>query len=124
MLVMSRDEAIASCPGWNVVDLAQHLGLVHRWADELVRRRAPERLPRVATLEDREVVTPSWVEMGGKQLVATLRGADPDDEMWAWGNDQHCWFSSRRHLHETRVHRMDLKLAAEQLPRAESAVVV
>ena len=29
--------AVPSCPGWNVADLALHLGTVHRWADQLVR---------------------------------------------------------------------------------------
>jgi len=26
------------------------------------------------------------------KLVATLLAADPDDEMWAWGRDQHVRF--------------------------------
>jgi uncharacterized protein (TIGR03083 family) len=124
MSTMARDEEIPSCPGWSVVDLAEHLGLIHRWAEELVRKRAPERIPRVASLENRDVVRPEWIEDGGRQLVTTLLGADPQDEMWAWGGDQHVRFWSRRQLHETLVHRMDLELAAQRSPRAETPVVI
>ena len=124
MSTMARDEEIPSCPGWSVVDLAEHLGLIHRWAEELVRKRAPERIPRVASLENRDVVRPEWIEDGGRQLVTTLLGADPQDEMWAWGRDQHVRFWSRRQLHETLVHRMDLELAAQRSPRAETPVVI
>jgi uncharacterized protein (TIGR03083 family) len=45
-------------------------------------------------------------------LVATLRDSNPDAPMWAWGPDQHVRFWSRRQLHETMVHRIDLELAA------------
>ena len=124
MSTMARDEEIPSCPGWSVVDLAEHLGLIHRWAEELVRKRAPERIPRVASLENRDVVRPEWIEDGGRRLVTTLLGADPQDEMWAWGGDQHVRFWSRRQLHETLVHRMDLELAAQRSPRAETPVVI
>jgi uncharacterized protein (TIGR03083 family) len=122
MTVLPSDAEIATCPGWDVTDLAEHLGLVHRWADQLVQARAPERIPRRATLENRDEATPTWIEEGGRRLVTTLRDADPDDEMWAWGSDQHVRFWSRRQLHETLVHRMDLELAAQQSPRVEATV--
>jgi uncharacterized protein (TIGR03083 family) len=124
MSTMSRDELIPSCPEWNVADLAEHLGLVHRWADELVRLRSPERIPRTASLGSRDDVSPSWIEAGGRHLVATLSDADPDEAMWAWGRDQHVRFWSRRQLHETLVHRMDLELAAQRNPEAEPAVAL
>lgn len=57
-------------------------------------------------------------------MVETLLAANPNDEMWAWGLDQHVRFWSRRQLHETLVHRMDLELAAQVNPRAEDAVVL
>ena len=83
-------------------------GVIHRWAEELVRVRSPERARREVTDELSAAVSPQWIEEGGAQLVATLLAANPDDEMWGWGFDQHVRFWSRRQLHETLVHRMDL----------------
>jgi uncharacterized protein (TIGR03083 family) len=122
MSAMPRDEEITTCPGWNVVELAEHLGLIHRWAEELVRLRSPERIPRKRSVADRDAVTPGWIQEGGDRLVGTLRQADPDDAMWAWGPDQHVRFWSRRQLHETLVHRMDLELAARIHPDVDSAI--
>src|ERR1700722_5493138 len=119
MASVSLDREIATCPGWNVRDLAEHLGVIHRWAEELVRLRSPERIKRVVSEELSAAVSPQGIEGGGRQLVATLLAADPDDEMWAWGRDQHVRFWSRRQLHETLVHRMDLELAAQIAPEAE-----
>lgn len=124
MSTTSRDEEVATCPGWSVVDLAEHLGKVHRWAEELVRRRSPERISRVTSLDNRADVNPEWIEVGGRQLVTTLRDADPNDEMWAWGRDQHVRFWSRRQLHETLVHRMDLELTAQLVPTSEPAIAI
>ena len=123
MASLPLDREIASCPGWNVRDLAEHLGVIHRWAEELVRLRAPERIAREVTDELSAAVSPQWIEAGGRQLVATLLAADPDDAMWGWGRDQHVRFWSRRQLHETLVHRMDLELAAEITPAAEGEIV-
>src|ERR1700691_2305803 len=124
MASLPLEREIATCPGWNVRNLAEHLGVIHRWAEELVRGRSLERLARDATDELRAAVSPQWIIEGGAQLVATLLAADPSDEMWAWGVDQHVRFWSRRQLHETLVHRMDLELAANLVPQATPVMAV
>jgi len=42
--------------------------------------------------------------------------------MWAWGADQRVRFWSRRQLHETLVHRIDVELALGLVPAASPAV--
>ena len=123
MTSLPLDGEVATCPGWSVRDLAEHLGVIHRWAEELVRVRSPQRLAREVTDEMSAAVSPQWIEEGGAQLVATLLAANPDDEMWGWGLDQHVRFWSRRQLHETLVHRMDLELAADIAPEADREIV-
>jgi hypothetical protein len=71
---------------------------------------------------DRGPPTPAWILEGGTGLLTTLRHADPDGVMWAWGADQHVRFWSRRQLHETLVHRIDLELAESTEPAAEAGV--
>ena len=121
MSSLALDEDVPTCPGWTVVDLAEHLGVIHRWAEELVRLRSPDRLAR-ESLANRDDVSPAWIESGGRTRVATLLAADPNERMWAWGLDQRVRFWSRRQLHETLVHRMDLDLAAHAIPWAEPAI--
>ncbi len=102
---------VPSCPDWTVRDLTEHLGTVHRWAEQLVRTRAASRIARSAMTFGNEEISAEWLRSGGHALAVTLRGADPDEPMWAWGADQHVRFWSRRQLHETMVHRFDLELA-------------
>jgi uncharacterized protein (TIGR03083 family) len=124
MSTLAPGDDVSTCPGWTVLDLAEHLGVIHRWAEELVRRRSPVRISRDAPTSLRDEVSPDWINEGGALLVSTLLAANPDDEMWAWGLDQHVRFWSRRQLHETLVHRMDLELAAQLDPDAEPAIAI
>jgi uncharacterized protein (TIGR03083 family) len=115
---------VPSCPAWTVRHLAEHLGTVHRWAQELVRVRATERIPRGAMDFGEFEVNDEWLRSGGHSLAETLRSADPDDPMWAWGADQHVRFWARRQLHETLVHRIDLELAMGAVSSVDSAVAL
>jgi uncharacterized protein (TIGR03083 family) len=65
-----------------------------------------------------------WLRSGGHSLAQTLRSADPDESMWAWGADQHVRFWARRQLHETLVHRIDLELAMGEASIVDSAVAL
>jgi uncharacterized protein (TIGR03083 family) len=118
---------VPSCPGWDLRKLTRHLGTTQRWAAEMVRTRATERLdPRTLDLglpaDDRGYA--DWILGGGEQLVATLRAADPDDDMWAWGGDQHVRFWSRRMVHEAVVHTADATMAQGLPAPIEPAVAV
>lgn len=113
---------VPSCPQWSAHDLAAHLGGVHRWAEHLVREVAQQRIPRSELDLDSGPVNAAWLREGGSRLVATLRSADPAQAMWAWGADQHVVFWSRRQLHETFIHRLDLELAMGNAPEIDSVV--
>ncbi len=116
------EAVVPSCPDWSVHDLAEHLGHVHRWAEHLVRVLAPRRIPSDEMDFERGPVDAPWVRRGGEQLLDTLRRSDPDTAMWAWGLDQHVRFWSRRQLHETMVHRVDLELTTGTDRYVEPAV--
>jgi uncharacterized protein (TIGR03083 family) len=116
------DARVPSCPDWNVGELALHLGRVHRWADGLVGTLADGPQAAADAFEDLGPPTAAWLRSGGTTLVGTLRAADPDAAMWAWGADQHVRFWSRRQLHETLVHRIDAELAGGLVSTASSEV--
>lgn len=122
------DAQVPSCPDWNVAELVEHTGRVHRWAARMVRDRAPERLdPRSFDLELPDDRTDStaygdWLARGAELLAAAFAVTDPDTEMWAWGADHHARFWSRRMLHETAVHRVDADLARGIEPAVDGAL--
>jgi uncharacterized protein (TIGR03083 family) len=114
--------AVPTCPEWVVEDLARHLGTIHRWAEYLVRNQSERRVSFAALGLESTPVTSEWIREGGRLLLATLRGADPEAPMWSWGADQHVRFWSRRQLHETLIHRSDLELAGGTSPSLEPTV--
>jgi len=113
---------VPSCPGWSIRDLGEHLGEVHRWAEYLVREHAQVRVSPSDMGLNYESLSPTWILEGGAQLLATLRNCDPNLVIWAWGSDQHARFWSRRQLHETLMHRIDLELVLGIGPRAPVSV--
>jgi uncharacterized protein (TIGR03083 family) len=113
---------VPSCPDWSVEELGGHLGFIHRWAERLVATRAAERISGSGMNQEIAPVDVAWFRHGGASLLATLRDADPAAAMWAWGPDQHVGFWSRRQLHETLVHRIDLELALDTIPEVETPV--
>jgi uncharacterized protein (TIGR03083 family) len=115
---------VPTCPDWSIEDLTRHLGRVHRWATALVRERATSRISLGTMSIDSDVVDAEWLRSGGRALVDVLRSANPDDAMWAWGADQHVRFWSRRQLHETFVHRLDLEAATRTLSYIDPVIAL
>jgi len=120
---VAPDVMVPACPGWSVTDLAHHLGTVHRWAEHLVRTRASEWMASQSMGLSDGPPTSGWIREGGAQLLATMRVSDPATPMWAWGPDQRVGWWSRRQLHETLVHRMDVELASGRSSDAEVAIL-
>ena len=98
------------CPGWTLVDLARHLGGVHRWArDAVVVGRSPEQPgpPDPAQVEP-------WFREGAALLLTALRERHPDTPCWTFAEPRTVAFWLRRQAHETALHRCD---AAQALGR-------
>ncbi len=118
-------QPVPTCPGWSVARVARHTGDVHRWAAAHVERLAPDRIDP-STLDfgrpADDAGLAGWLRAGASPVVATLRHADPDAAVWAWGADKHVRFWPRRLLHETTVHRADIELARGLAPEIEPAI--
>jgi uncharacterized protein (TIGR03083 family) len=61
-------------------------------------------------------------DVSREQLVATLRAADPDAEMWTLGRDQRVRFWQRRMVHEAVIHRVDAELALGREPMIDPTI--
>jgi uncharacterized protein (TIGR03083 family) len=118
---------IAACPGWDLAALVDHIARFYVRNAKMVRELAKARIdPR--TIETGQPAdwadVPAWLLRLGAEMIATLRAADPDAQMFAWGKDQHARAWIRRALNETTVHRVDLEAAAGVEGPIEPAVAV
>jgi uncharacterized protein (TIGR03083 family) len=110
-LVGAADPALAvpSCPGWTIGDLAEHVGLGHRWATGIVTARASEPVPNSHAPDKHAPADPAgraqWLRTGATRLVAAVRQAGAETRMWTWSDDQTAGFWLRRIVHETVMHR-------------------
>jgi uncharacterized protein (TIGR03083 family) len=101
---------VPSCPGWRVADLAVHLGIIHRWATEMVRSRASNPLrerEKLFGVDPDDPALVEWFEQGTRELVEVLRSTPADTPVWSWTPEQSVRFWTRRQAHEAAVHRWD-----------------
>jgi uncharacterized protein (TIGR03083 family) len=114
---------VPGCPGWSVLDLVVHVGNVHAWAASIVEtgRAAAEQNDRPSSSRPR--VVSSWYAGKAEDLYEVLRGADPAAPCWnfAFGSGTKR-FWSRRQLHETTVHQVDLDLVLHKDSEIRPAV--
>ncbi len=109
------EREVRCCPGWTVTDLLAHLGRVHHRAIRLVQgapfvpldawEPTPTGPPAVA-----------WSRSVAAELVAAVRGADPDAEAHSWLGPVPSRFWIRRMAQETSIHRWDAEEAAGAVP--------
>ena len=108
-------QPVEACPGWTIADLGVHLGAVHRWATENVRRagQPPDGWSRLfATIEPDDPGLLDWCKDGAAALIDVLTTTDPSAPAWSWGADKTVAFWHRRQAHETGVHRWDIDPAS------------
>ena len=112
-LVSSNDPAtsVPSCPGWNLVDLANHhAGVWHFWsrvvADGLTERGQLKTIEPSPVLEG-ELLT-EWLATTHNALVSALVSTPPDQPVWTWtGSKETVSWIRRRMAQESAMHLWD-----------------
>jgi len=102
------DEEVPGCPGWNVRDLATHLGTIHRWAGAIVLSGQRVKLPQA------EVTEPlvDWYAGTASALLAALQAVSPDEPVPNFTHlNERAGFFTRRQMHEATVHVVDVAQA-------------
>jgi uncharacterized protein (TIGR03083 family) len=107
------DRPIPSCPDWDMAKLVLHVGLVHTWAAECIRRRKTEGVDRSTLPRAPEgAARVAWLRGATAALVDALAVARDDDPAGAWREGPVSpAFWRRRMAHETSVHRWDAQAA-------------
>ncbi|AKU18865.1 hypothetical protein VV02_12220 [Luteipulveratus mongoliensis] len=103
------ETAVPTCRGWTVNRLIAHVGMVHRWATAIVREepgRSTEELEEEGLASGDPL---AWFGHGSDVLLASLRRAPADLDVWFFLNDaprpREAW--ARRQCHETTIHAVD-----------------
>jgi uncharacterized protein (TIGR03083 family) len=105
------DAPVAACPGWDLRELAGHMGFIHRWANEAATtavRPVVNEYP--APVDQAELA--AWLRAGAAALADTMRSIDPDGPTWHPFTVQRVgqvW--PRRQAQEVLVHRWDAEHA-------------
>jgi uncharacterized protein (TIGR03083 family) len=115
-LLAGADRPVPVCPGWTVRDLVTHVGTGHRWSAGIIEQRlsAPVPLTTVPAPED-PGDWPAWLRAGAERLVAAVREAGPDAQVWTWQADPGAGFWLRRMMHDELIHRFDVEITRGQL---------
>ncbi len=110
------DAPVPTCPGWTVLDLVAHVGMVQRWATGVVRGLPREqwRVPAEVEQEGREAaLVLDWLDEGLVELLNALAKAPEDLDVFFFLKDaprpREAW--ARRQCHELTVHAVDAMAA-------------
>jgi uncharacterized protein (TIGR03083 family) len=118
------DARVPSCPDWNVADLLQHVGRLHRWVTDIVVNEPDDPMREWTKPFPPAAELILWFDEGVTPFVVALTEAGPDKVVWSWSNDQSTRFWARRQAHELAVHRYDMQLAAGTPQTIERALAV
>ena len=111
--------SVACYDGWSLVELAGHVGQIHRWVTGIVTDRARERPTGPMASAPAADDLPSWLADGADRLVDVLVDTPADTSVWTFshGHDDVAFWRQRMVL-ETALHRWD----AEDATGAEPAI--
>lgn len=112
--------AVPTCPGWNVGQLARHVGGGQRWAAAAVQRRVQEPLPedefafrKLSVYVDEDPADLDfWLGVGAAKLGGALAAAGEGLPLWTpVPTTATSDFYARRFTNEAVIHRADATLA-------------
>lgn len=115
------DAKVPTCPGWDVIELVTHQGMVHRWASANLRGDTDVDTS-ASQAEGKAAADPlRWYSNGLAALVDTLRATAEDAQAMVFLKDapppRRFW--ARRQAHETTIHSVDAMSAVHgRSPRA------
>ncbi|MBE9374852.1 maleylpyruvate isomerase N-terminal domain-containing protein [Saccharopolyspora sp. HNM0983] len=103
--------AVATCPGWDVLRLVQHVSRMYAMANTALQQEPdvePPRAPRPPAEFDDAL---TWWDERFAELTENLSKLDPAEPVWSYfrGGTPESWL--RRMTHETAVHRLDAEHA-------------
>jgi len=115
------DASVPTCPGWSVLQLVAHQGMIHRWATAHVLGQGDVDADAVEAEGMHHANPGAWLMAGSERLEAVLRASRADLDVWFFlkdaGPPRDAW--ARRQAHETSIHAVDaLSAKLQAFPHA------
>jgi uncharacterized protein (TIGR03083 family) len=107
------DRPVPHCPGWDVAELARHMGSVLGWMATIVTVGERVNRRKLEPGTDDTGALPTWFLAALSRNVEVLGSADPDSETWTFSSqgDHRVRWWCRRVAVEVAVHRWDAENA-------------
>ncbi|MEV4068248.1 maleylpyruvate isomerase family mycothiol-dependent enzyme [Nonomuraea fuscirosea] len=102
---------VPTCPEWRLARLVGHIGQADRWAAGIVREGGPSAVPDPAEADHDEPA--AWEDRllgGAEELIAAMRDAGAETEVWSMAGPVPAAFWVRRMMCDTAVHHYDAAL--------------
>lgn len=116
------DAPVPTCPGWTVLDLVAHQGMVHRWATGHLRGTPVADPAAIEQAARAEADVLGWFDEGATALLQAIVDApdDVDTPVFLRNAPASRLFWTRRQCHETTIHAVDaLSARLGRAPRAD-----
>lgn len=125
VLRSSPSAGIGCYDRWTVVELAGHVGQIHRWVTGIVTERSTERPTTPYATPPAPGELANWLVAGAADLVAVLAAADPHDTVWTISRSvRDVGFWRQRMVLETALHRWDAEDAAGDAATVDDEVAL
>lgn len=105
------ERAVPQYPGWTMRDLVSHTASIHGRTTVICKTLPTERVSAPRLPEGADEL--EWYEETLAVMVAALKAADSDSDVWGFGGSKPISFWERRMVVETGVHRWDAEEALE-----------
>jgi uncharacterized protein (TIGR03083 family) len=108
------EDPVATCPGWTVKDLSDHMARVYQLMAFRIRENANPDGADITAHAPGGCSMCGWLELNFEKLYDLLESVSLSDPAWNWtGKDMTVGWILRRLIHEVAIHVVDLAIAVD-----------
>jgi uncharacterized protein (TIGR03083 family) len=98
---------VPACPDWDLAELQEHMGQIHRWVNVILTTKPKKRPYRDRIPLPKRADRHAFVAEHAAVLRETFLATDPDEEVWTFVGPRPARWWLRRQVQETTLHALD-----------------